>query len=238
MKSIFWIIIFVFISLRSVQGGEGEVTTFLQYEKDSPIVLHLSYHGGITEWDAGCDVPITGFGTTYSFSTTCGFGGPPGPLALEEIPARAAVPPEEVTALTRATDAATTNLASSGGGIPERRRAVRRAYRRPIAAFRSRTPPVLSLTARDLSSIGVGLDVSSEVELGERLHVGLEPRIDADPLLVWGSVARIAGSEQAPAGMAVVFEPSAPEVQRRLQALLEQLPDIDVIAQCRDTATY
>jgi len=108
---------------------------------------------------------------------------------------------------------------------PERRRETRRAYRRPVAAFRSRTPPVLSLTARDLSGSGIGLEAFGDVELGERLHVGLEPRVDADPLLVWGSVARISGPGRAPASMGVVFDPPAPEVERRLRALLERLPE-------------
>lgn len=56
MKSIFWIIVFVSISLSSVHGDEGEVTTFFQYKKDSPIILRLNYHGGITEWDAGASI--------------------------------------------------------------------------------------------------------------------------------------------------------------------------------------
>ena len=108
---------------------------------------------------------------------------------------------------------------------PERRCETRRVYRRPIAAFRSRTPPVLSLVARDLSSSGIGLEASGDVELGERLHVGLEPRVDADPLLVWGSVARISGPGRGPRSIAVVFEPPDAEVKRRLRALLEQLPE-------------
>ncbi len=56
MKRIFWIIIFVFSSLSSVHGGEREVTTFFQFNKDSPIILHLNYHGGITDWDAGASI--------------------------------------------------------------------------------------------------------------------------------------------------------------------------------------
>ena len=56
MKNIFWIIVFVSISPVSVHGGEEQVTTFFQYQKDSPIILHLSYHGGITEWDAGASI--------------------------------------------------------------------------------------------------------------------------------------------------------------------------------------
>ena len=56
MKRIFWIIVFVCISLGSVHGGEGELKTFVQYKKDSPIVLHLSYHGGVPQWDAGASV--------------------------------------------------------------------------------------------------------------------------------------------------------------------------------------
>ena len=56
MKIIIWITILVSISLRTVHGGEGQVTTFFQYKKDSPVILHLSYHGGITEWDAGASI--------------------------------------------------------------------------------------------------------------------------------------------------------------------------------------
>jgi len=56
MKRIFWIIIFVSISLSSARGGEEELTTYVQYKKDGPIILHLNYHGGITDWDAGASI--------------------------------------------------------------------------------------------------------------------------------------------------------------------------------------
>ena len=56
MKSILWILTLVFISIESVHGGEGELTTSFQYKNDSPIILHLSYHGGITDWDAAASI--------------------------------------------------------------------------------------------------------------------------------------------------------------------------------------
>lgn len=56
MKHIFWIIIFVSISLSSADGDEGELTTYVQYKRGSPIILHLNYDGGIKEWDAGASI--------------------------------------------------------------------------------------------------------------------------------------------------------------------------------------
>ncbi|NNE62712.1 MAG: hypothetical protein HKN34_01390 [Gammaproteobacteria bacterium] len=56
MKRIFWIIVFVFISLSFARGDEGEVTTYVQYKTGSPIILHLNYYGGIKEWDAGASI--------------------------------------------------------------------------------------------------------------------------------------------------------------------------------------
>jgi hypothetical protein len=108
----------------------------------------------------------------------------------------------------------------------ERRSEIRRVYRRPVPAFRDGEPPVLSLTARDLSSGGIRLEGTGPVRSGERLHLGLEPREDADPLLLWGSVARLSGPGQEPGSIAVVFEPTDDEARRRLLALLEQLPEI------------
>jgi cellulose biosynthesis protein BcsQ len=108
----------------------------------------------------------------------------------------------------------------------ERRSETRRVYRRSLPAFRDGAPPVLSLVARDLSSGGIRLEASEAVQPGERLHLGLEPREDSDPLLLWGRVARLSGSEQEPGSIAVVFEPADGEARRRLLALLEELPEI------------
>jgi len=108
----------------------------------------------------------------------------------------------------------------------ERRSEKRRVYRRPLPAFRDGEPPVLSLVARDLSSGGIRLEASEAVHPGERLHLGLEPREDSDPLLLWGRVARLSGSEQEPGSIAVVFEPADGEARQRLLALLEELPEI------------
>ena len=108
----------------------------------------------------------------------------------------------------------------------ERRSEARRVYRRPVPAFRDGDPPVLSLTARDLSSGGIRLEASGAVRSGERLHLGLEPSEDADPLLLWGRVARLSGPGQEPGSIAVLFEPGDRDAQQRLSALLEQLPEL------------
>jgi len=47
---------FVSISLCSARGDEGELTTYVQYKRGSPIILHLNYYGGIKEWDAGASI--------------------------------------------------------------------------------------------------------------------------------------------------------------------------------------
>lgn len=113
---------------------------------------------------------------------------------------------------------------------PERRHEARRVYRRPVAAFRQREPSVLSLSARDLSSGGIRCDASSAVAPGERLHLGLEAREDADPLLLWGRVTRVARRESDDplntGSLAVVFEPGDGEQRQRLRALIEALPEM------------
>lgn len=108
---------------------------------------------------------------------------------------------------------------------PERRRDPRRSYRRRVAAFREGSPSVLSLAARDLSPGGIRLEQGAALRSGERLHLGLEPREDADPLLVWGRVARVA-SPPASGSTAVVFEPVDDEIRSALHALLETLPEL------------
>jgi len=56
MKHIFWIIILFSVSLSSAYGNESGITTFVQYKRGSPIILHLNYYGGIEEWDAGASI--------------------------------------------------------------------------------------------------------------------------------------------------------------------------------------
>lgn len=56
MSRIFWIMILVWISPGSARAGEGGLSTYLQYTNGSPIVLHLNYPGGITQWDAGASI--------------------------------------------------------------------------------------------------------------------------------------------------------------------------------------
>ena len=111
----------------------------------------------------------------------------------------------------------------------ERRREVRHRYRRPVAAFRQGEPSVLSLNARDLSHGGIRLDACAVVEPGERLHLGLEPREDADPLLIWGRVTRVeadAGRPSDGGSMALVFDSEDSRARQRLHELVAALPEL------------
>ena len=56
MKRIFWVIIFISVSLSSARGGHGESITYVQFKKDDPVILRLIYHGGVTDWDAGASI--------------------------------------------------------------------------------------------------------------------------------------------------------------------------------------
>ena len=56
MKQAFWIIVITAISISSVYAKESELTTFVQYKKGAPIILNLSYKGGLMTWDAGASI--------------------------------------------------------------------------------------------------------------------------------------------------------------------------------------
>lgn len=56
MKYLIWIGAAFSLSVSSAYGDENELTTHLQYQSGSPIVMHLDYHGGIGEWDAAASI--------------------------------------------------------------------------------------------------------------------------------------------------------------------------------------
>jgi len=56
MKYIFWGLICIPLFLNSTYGDEVGSTTYVQYKKGDPIILHLNYYGGINEWDAGASI--------------------------------------------------------------------------------------------------------------------------------------------------------------------------------------
>ena len=113
--------------------------------------------------------------------------------------------------------------AATGAEAPrerrERRRHVRRSYRRALPAFRLEEPNVLELRSRDLSEAGVAVEAHDDLALGDRLHLFLDDEQSGDePLLVWARVARKSGSA---AGLA--FETPAPPARQRLAALSAKL---------------
>lgn len=56
MKYIYRVTILIFILLSSAYGDESGLTTYVQYKQGNPVEIHLNYHGGIKEWDAGVSI--------------------------------------------------------------------------------------------------------------------------------------------------------------------------------------
>jgi len=56
MKHIYRAIIIVSVLINSAYGNDSGLTTFVQYQQGSPVLLHLEYEGGVSGWDAGASV--------------------------------------------------------------------------------------------------------------------------------------------------------------------------------------
>ena len=56
MKPVLGFIILMTAAISSAWVNANELATFVQYQKGSPVILHLSYDGGIKDWDAGASI--------------------------------------------------------------------------------------------------------------------------------------------------------------------------------------
>jgi hypothetical protein len=106
-------------------------------------------------------------------------------------------------------------------GTAERRRGARSAYTRRIPAFGERAMRVL--VARDLSTGGMRVERIAGLSVGDRMHLAIYGRADAEPTLVWGTVARDDGAR----GMAFVFDELDSEIAERIEKVLVDLPAIE-----------
>ncbi len=104
----------------------------------------------------------------------------------------------------------------------DRRSTRRGTFSRKVPAFGKRALRVL--VGRDLSMQGMRVERFAGLEVGDRLHVALYGDADeAEPLLVWATVARDDGDE----GMALVFDEVPRSTARKLEALICQLPAVE-----------
>jgi cellulose biosynthesis protein BcsQ len=103
---------------------------------------------------------------------------------------------------------------------PERRHSPRRPFRGTVPAFRSSAPPILALSARDVSADGLGVDAALGLRVGERVQLAMSRDAGEDTLLVWARVVRDDGAGR----MALAFEPVAPAAHRQLAELVSALP--------------
>ena len=101
----------------------------------------------------------------------------------------------------------------------ERRRSERHSFESSVPAFRSKAPPVLALSARDLSTEGLGIARAPGLSLGERVQLALSADAGDETLLVWARVVR----DDGPRGMALAFEPAA-TAHAQLTRLVAALP--------------
>jgi hypothetical protein len=135
----------------------------------------------------------------------------------EEKPLEAAeIEERPVTALSeqRATETAP--------GDPRNRRRVRRAaFAAKVPAFGSRALRVL--VGRDISILGMRVEASPDLAIGDRLHLAIYGDPGEEPFLVWATVVRDDGEK----GMAIAFDDLHPVVATQLEKLVAALPAVE-----------
>lgn len=112
-------------------------------------------------------------------------------------------------------------VAGPAGDGGDRRKTRRSSYARKVPAFGD--PALRVLVGRDLSSAGMRIERFPELTLGDRLHLAIYGDASAEPVLVWGTVAR----NDAEQGLALSFDPVHPSVGHRLDRLVASLPAVE-----------
>ena len=113
--------------------------------------------------------------------------------------------------------------AAAGKGTDERRTSPRREYVQHVIALGEEAGRVLM--GRDLSLGGMRVDAHPELQVGDRLRVGLHLRARQKPLVVEAVVAR----DDGPAGLGLAFEALPTEALRSLRDMIAVLPILSVL---------
>jgi cellulose biosynthesis protein BcsQ len=101
----------------------------------------------------------------------------------------------------------------------ERRGLPRRPFPRRVPVFAPDGPPILALSARDLSAEGMAVEPVAALSGAGRFHIALAAGGDEEPLLVWARVLR-----REPDRTALRFELGEDQfLQRRLARFVEAL---------------
>ncbi len=128
---------------------------------------------------------------------------------------------QEFEAAERGSEAAGASGDPAGSPADERRRDPRGAFDAKVPAFGGRA--MRMLVGRDISRGGMRVESTSEVELGDRLHLAIYGAAREEPFLVWATVQRDDGED----GVAVVFDEVHPKVADKLDKLIAMLPSIE-----------
>jgi cellulose biosynthesis protein BcsQ len=115
----------------------------------------------------------------------------------------------------------------------DRRRQPRRPFVRRIACFSLGVPPIIALSARDLSLEGIAVEASPELARAGRVHLALASEGAGDSLLVWARLVRSDGES-----MALCFDlADDAALRRRLAGFVAGLePQPSILPQARAPA--
>jgi hypothetical protein len=103
----------------------------------------------------------------------------------------------------------------------DRRKERRAAFQAKVPAFTSRALRVL--VGRDLTAHGMRVESSSDLSLGDRLHLAIYGEPGEEPFLVWARVAR----DDRDRGMLIEFDPVHEVVAGQLEKLVAFLPAVE-----------
>jgi CheY-like chemotaxis protein len=105
---------------------------------------------------------------------------------------------------------------------PHNRRRIRRAaFAAKVPAFGSRALRVL--VGRDISVLGMRVEASPDLAIGDRLHLAIYGDPGEEPFLVWATVARDDGEK----GIEIAFDELHPVVVTQLEKLVAALPAVE-----------
>jgi len=97
----------------------------------------------------------------------------------------------------------------------------RHPYGAKVPAFGNRALRVL--VGRDLGMGGMRIEYHPDLEVGDRLNLAIYGAAGEEPFLVWGTIARIEGTD----GMALVFDSVHSVIAEKLEKLVATLPAVE-----------
>jgi hypothetical protein len=110
---------------------------------------------------------------------------------------------------------------TTAGSLQDRRRVRRAAFAAKVPAFGSRALRVL--VGRDISVLGMRVEATPDLAIGDRLHLAIYGDPGEEPFLVWATVARDDGEK----GIQIAFDELHPVVAAQLEKLVAVLPAVE-----------